>query len=134
MLAQIDTTSQTLNVTVQQASEAAAAWKNASDSIRELAGMFVSDEPKDPNAPPGFGMQDFDAMLLHAGQAADKVGAAVAQIHQTVNTAAETEIPQQLRSLIDHIVWRLFELVLAILILIWGSRFVMKKLKTSASK
>ena len=131
MLVGLDTTSKTLNITAQQASDAGIAWKNASDSIQELIGMFKSDKPKDPDAPPGFGMRDFDTMLLNAGQTADKVGNAVAQIQQTVDAA---EIQKQLRSLIDHIIWRLFELVLAVLILIWGSRFVIKKLQTAKAK
>ena len=131
MLAQLDTTGQTLTITAQQASDAGVAWENASDSIQELIGMFKSDKPKDPNAPPGFGMRDFDTMLLNAGQTADKVGNAVARIQQTADTA---EMQKQLRSLIDHIVWRLFELVLAVLILIWGGRFVIKKLQTAKTK
>ncbi len=131
MLAQLNTTSQTLTITAQQASDAGVAWKNASDSIQELIGMFKSDKPKDPNAPPGFGMRDFDTLLLNAGQTADKVGNAVAQIQQTVDAA---EMQKQLRLLIDHIIWRLFELVLAVLVLVWGSRFIIKKLQTAKAK
>ncbi|MCD6174774.1 MAG: hypothetical protein J7K65_03270 [Planctomycetes bacterium] len=131
MLAQLNTTSQTLTITAQQASDAGVAWKNASDSIQELIGMFKSDKPKDPNAPPGFGMRDFDTMLLNAGQTADKVGNAVARIQQTVDAA---EMQKQLRSLIDHVMWRLFELVLAIVMLVWGSWFVIKKLQTAKAK
>ncbi len=131
MLAQLNTTSQTLTITAQQASDAGVAWKNASDSIQELIGMFKSDKPKDPNAPPGFGMRDFDTMLLNAGQTADKVGNAVARIQQTVDAA---EMQKQLRSLIDHVMWRLFELVLAVVILVSGGRFVIKKLQTAKAK
>ena len=131
MLAQLNTTSQTLNITAQQASDAGVAWENASDSIQELIGMFKSDKPKDPNAPPGFGMRDFDTMLLNAGQTADKVGNAVAQIQQTVDAA---EMQKQFRLLIDHIIWRLFELVLAVVILISGSRFVIRKLQAAKAK
>ena len=131
MLSQLNTTSQTLTITAQQASDAGVAWENASDSIQELIGMFKSDKPKDPNAPPGFGMRDFDTMLLNAGQTADKVGNAVARIQQTVDAA---EMQKQLRLLIDHIIWRLFELVLAVLVLVWGSRFVIKKLQTAEAK
>ncbi len=130
MLAQLNTTSQALNITAQQANDAAVAWKNASDSIQELVLLFKG-KPRAPNTPPGFGMRDFDTMLLNAGQTADKVGNAVAQLQQTVDTA---EIQKQLRSLIDNIIWRLFELVLAVLVLIWGSRFVIKKLQTAKAK
>jgi hypothetical protein len=131
MLAQLDTTSQAINITAQQANDAGVAWENASDSIQELIGMFKSDKPKDPNAPPGFGMRDFDTMLLNAGQTADKVGTAVAQIQQTADAA---EIQKQLRSLIDHVMWRLFELVLAVVILVSGGRFMIKKLQTAKAK
>ena len=88
-------------------------------------------KPRDPNAPPGFGMRDFDNMLLNAGQTADKVGAAVAQIQQTVDAA---EMQGQLRSLVDHVMWRLFELVLAVVILVFGGRVLIKKLQDVAAK
>ncbi|MHC5164800.1 MAG: hypothetical protein ACYSOI_05530, partial [Planctomycetota bacterium] len=78
-LAQFDTASQTLTITAKEANEAAIAWEAASESIQDLVQMFKG-KPRDPNAPPGFGMRDFDNMLLNAGQTADKVGAAVAQI------------------------------------------------------
>jgi vacuolar-type H+-ATPase subunit E/Vma4 len=130
MFTQLDTTSQTLNVTTQQASDAAIAWQAASDSIQDLVGMFKG-KPRDPNAPPGFGMRDFDNMLLNAGQTADKVGAAVAQIQQTVDA---TEMQGQLRSLFDHVMWRLFELVLAVAILVFGGRVLVKKLQDVAAK
>jgi hypothetical protein len=125
MFAQLDTTSQTLNITTQQANDAAIAWREASDSIQELVSMFKG-KPRDPDAPPGFGMRDFDNMLLNAGQTADKVGAAVSQIQQTADAA---KINQQLRSLIDHIMWRIFELVLAVLLIIFGGRYLIKKLR-----
>jgi hypothetical protein len=134
VLTQLEATSQALNITVQQASDAGVTWKNASDSIQELIGMFKSDEPKDSNAPPGFGMRDFDAMLLNAGQTADKVGAVVAQLQQTVDAASKEEMQKQLLSLIDHVMWRLFELILAIVILVSGSRYVLKKLKPGKAK
>jgi hypothetical protein len=133
MFVELNTTSQALNVTAQQASDAAIAWQAASDSIQDLVGMFKG-KPRDPNVPPGFGMRDFDNMLLNAGQTADKVGAAVAQIQQTVDTAANEEMQKQLRSLIDHVMWRLFELVLAVVLLIFGGRCVIKKLQTAKAK
>jgi hypothetical protein len=125
MFTQLDTTSQALNITTQQANDAAVAWKAASDSIQDLVGMFKG-KPRDPNAPPGFGMRDFDTMLLNAGQTADKVGAAVARIQQTADVAM---INKQLHSLVDHIMWRLFELVLAVLLIIFGGRYLIKKLR-----
>ena len=91
-------------------------------------------KPRDPNAPPGFGMRDFDNMLIHAGQSADKVGAAVAQIQQTVDTAAKEQMQNQLRSLIDHVMWRLFQLVLAVVAFIWVGRLIIKKLQTVKAK
>ncbi|MHC5154912.1 MAG: hypothetical protein ACYSO3_02050, partial [Planctomycetota bacterium] len=69
-LAQFDTASQTLTITAKEANDAAVAWKAASDSIQDLVQMFKG-KPRDPNAPPGFGMRDFDNMLLNAGQTAD---------------------------------------------------------------
>jgi hypothetical protein len=73
-------------------------------------------------------------MLLNAGQTADKVGAAVAQIQQTIDTAAKEEMQKQLRSLIDHVMWRLFELVVAVLIIIFGGRLIIKKLKIAKAE
>jgi hypothetical protein len=133
MFTQLNTTSQALNITTQQANDAAVAWKNASDSIQELVLLFKG-KPRDPDAPPGFGMRDFDTMLLNAGQTADKVGNAAAQLQQTINTAAKEELQQQLRSLIDHIIWRLFELVLVVLILVWVARYLIKKPRTAAAR
>ena len=133
MFAQLDTSSRALNITTQQANDAAIAWKDTSDSIQDLVPLFKG-KPRDPNAPPGFGMRDFDTMLLNAGQTADKVGAAVIQIQQTVDTAAKEEMRKQLRSLIDHVIWRLFELVLAVLLLIYGGRYVIDKLQTARAK
>ncbi|MHC4287420.1 MAG: hypothetical protein ACYSSJ_03865 [Planctomycetota bacterium] len=130
MFTELNTTSQALNVTAQQANDAAIAWREASDSIQELVGMFKG-KPRDQNAPPGFGMRDFDNMLLNAGQTADKVGAAVAQIQQTVDA---TEMQGELRSLVDHVMWRLFELVLAVVILVFGGRVLIKKLQDVAAK
>ena len=130
MFVELNTTSQALNVTAQQASDAAIAWQAASDSIQDLVGMFKG-KPRDPNAPPGFGMRDFDNMLLNAGQTADKVGAAVAQIQQTVDA---TEMHGELRSLVDHVMWRLFELVLAVVILAFGGRVLIKKRQDVAAK
>jgi hypothetical protein len=130
MFAQLNTTSQALNITTQQASDAAVAWKNASDSIQELVSMFKG-KPRDPDAPPGFGMRDFDNLLLNAGQTADKVGNAVAQFQQTVDAAAKEEMQKQLRSLIDHVMWRLFELVLAVVILVVGGLYLIKRLQAS---
>ncbi|MHC5089654.1 MAG: hypothetical protein ACYSOT_08595, partial [Planctomycetota bacterium] len=132
-LAQFDTASQTLTITAQEANEAAIAWEAASESIQDLVQMFKG-KPRDPNAPPGFGMRDFDNMLLNAGQTADKVGAAVAQIQQTIDTAAKEEMQKQLRSLIDHVMWRLFELVVAVLIIIFGGRLIIKKLKIAKAE
>jgi hypothetical protein len=133
MFTQINTTSQALNITTQQATDAAIAWKNASDSIQDLVLLFKG-KPRDPDAPPGFGMRDFDTMLLNAGQTADKVGNAAAQLQQTIDAAAKEELQQQLRSLIDHIMWRLFELVLVGLILVWVARYLIKKLRTAVAK
>jgi hypothetical protein len=130
MFAQLNTTSQALNITTQQASDAAVAWKNASDSIQELVSMFKG-KPRDPDAPPGFGMRDFDNLLLNAGQTADKVGNAVAQFQQTIDAAAKEEMQKQLRSLIDHVMWRLFELVLAVVILVVGGLYLIKRLQAS---
>jgi uncharacterized phage infection (PIP) family protein YhgE len=130
MFVQLDTTSQALNITTQQASDAAVAWKNASDSIQELVSMFKG-KPRDPDAPPGFGMRDFDNLLLNAGQTADKVGNAVAQFQQTIDAAAKEEMQKQLRSLIDHVMWRLFELVLAVVILVFGGLYLIKRLQAS---
>ncbi|MHC5179253.1 MAG: hypothetical protein ACYSOS_01860 [Planctomycetota bacterium] len=132
-LAQFDTASQTLTITAKEANDAAVAWEAASDSIQDLVQMFKG-KPRDPNAPPGFGMRDFDNMLLNAGQTADKVGAAVAQIQQTIDTAAKEEMQKQLRSLIDHVMWRLFELVVAVLIIIFGGRLIIKKLKIAKAE
>ena len=133
MFAELNTTSQALNITTQQANDAAVAWKTASDSIQELVGMFKG-KPRDPNAPPGFGMRDFDNMLLNAGQTADKVGNAVAQLQQTIDTASKEDMQKQLRSLIDHVMLRIFELVLAVVILITCGRYVIKKLQTTKAK
>lgn len=113
MFTQLSTTSQALNITAQQANDAGIAWKNASDSIQDLVRLFKG-KPRDPNAPPGFGMRDFDTMLLNAGQTADKVSAAVVHIQQTVDNAAKEEMQKQLRSLIDHMAWRLFQLILVV--------------------
>ena len=130
MFTQLNTTSQALNITTQQANDAAIAWKAASDSIQELVGMFKG-KPRDPDALPGFGMRDFDNMLLNAGQTADKVGNAVAQLQQTVDAAATEEMQKQLRSLIDHVMWRLFELVLAVVILASGGLYLIKRLQAA---
>jgi methyl-accepting chemotaxis protein len=54
-LAQFDTASQTLTITAKEANDAAVAWKAASDSIQDLVQMFKG-KPRDPNAPPGFGI------------------------------------------------------------------------------
>jgi hypothetical protein len=114
MFVQLDTTSQALNITTQQAS----------------VSMFKG-KPRDPDAPPGFGMRDFDNLLLNAGQTADKVGNAVAQFQQTIDAAAKEEMQKQLRSLIDHVMWRLFELVLAVVILVFGGLYLIKRLQAS---
>ncbi|OQY07426.1 MAG: hypothetical protein B6I25_01745 [Planctomycetales bacterium 4572_13] len=106
-------------------------FSQSSTQLVEVLDTMPEQMPKDPNAPPGFGMRDFDTLLLNAGQTADKVGNAVAQIQQTVDAA---EMQKQLRLLIDHIIWRLFELVLAVLVLVWGSRFIIKKLQTAKAK
>jgi gas vesicle protein len=128
---ELQNTSQSINETATQATEAAVAWQGASDSIQELVGMFKTDTPRPADAPPSFGMRDFDNMLLNAGQTADKVGNAIAQLQQTVDAAAKEEMQKQLRSLIDHVMWRLFELVLAVVILVSGGLYLIKRLQAA---
>ena len=134
MFAQLDTTTQSINITAKQANEAAIAWKNASDSIQELVLLFKPQKPRDPNAPPGFGLRDFDTMLLNAGDTADKVTNAVTQLQQTVNAETTEHMQKHARSLIDHIAWRLLQLVLAVFILVWIGRYLMKRMQTVAVK
>ena len=120
-----------LQTTMQNAAQAATAWQNASDSIQELVKLFKSDTPRDPNAPPAFGMRDFDAMLIHAGQTADKVNQAVTQLQRTMESDTKENVQQQVRSLIDHIAWRLFELMVAVAVLMLVYRFLKRKLYPS---
>jgi hypothetical protein len=117
-----------LQTTAKTSAEAAIAIKNASDSIGKLVSMFQSDTPRDVNAPPPFGMRDFDTMLLNAGQTADKIAGAAAQLQQTSGTQSKIELQKQLSSLVDHIAWRLFQLLLAVFTLFMVCRYITKKI------
>jgi len=89
--------------------------------------MFKRSQPLDANAPPPFGMRDFDTMLLNAGQTAAKVADAAAQIQQAMESESKPQIQAQLHSLIDHIAWRLFQLLLAAFALVLACRYVTKR-------
>lgn len=127
-LEEFQKSTQALNVTADQATEAAAAWENASDSIHKLVMLFKTKAPRPPDAPPPFGMRDFDNMLTNAGQTADKVTGTISQLQQTIDSGADKEIQKELHSLVDHIVIRLFELVLAVFVLMGLYHYVKKKL------
>jgi hypothetical protein len=121
-----------LQATSKTAAEAAVAIKNASDSIQKLVSMFQSDTPRDVNAPPPFGMRDFDTMLLNAGKTADKIAGAAAQLQQASGSESKIELQKQLCSLVDHIAWRLFQLLLAVFVLLLSYRYIVKKVSKSA--
>ena len=127
-LQEFQKTTQAFNVTVDQATDAAAAWEKASDSIHNLVMLFKTRSPRDPDAPPPFGMHDFDNMLTNAGQTADKVTETIVQLQQTIDSEAGKGIHQRLYSLVDHIVIRLFQFVLAVLVLMILYHYVKKKL------
>jgi hypothetical protein len=117
-----------IKTTAQTSAQAAVAIKEASDSLQKLVAMFQKDNPRQANAPPAFGMRDFDTMLLNAGQTADKVSSAVAQIQQAAESESKIEIHKQLQSLIDHIAWRLFQLALALWALFLCGRYIKHKI------
>jgi hypothetical protein len=121
-----------LQTTAKTSAEAAIAIKDASDSIQKLVSMFQSNKPRDVNAPPSFGMRDFDTMLLNAGQTADKIAGAAAQLQQASGAESKIELQKQLRSLIDHIAWRLFQLCLTIFVMFMMYRYAAKKFAKSA--
>ena len=66
-------------------------------------------------------------MLLNAGQTADKVADAVKQVQQTMDSESRKEITRQMRSLVDHAAWRLFQLSIAIFLLLLIYRYIGKK-------
>lgn len=129
-LGELQTTTLAVNQTAAQTTQAAAACQNASDSIQELVGLFKTRSPRSPDAPPPFGMRDFDTMLLNAGQTADKVTQTVAQFQQTVDDGVVAGIERELRSLVDHIAWRLFQLMLAAFAVLLAYRVMKKILNT----
>jgi hypothetical protein len=118
-----------VNETSAQAAEAAAAWQNASDSIQKLVSMFQNDTPRSPDAPPSFGMRDFDTMLLNAGQTADKMTQTITQLQQTMDSNTKNNVQQQMRFLVDHIAWRLFQLILVAFGVMLMYCFIKRKLK-----
>lgn len=128
-LAEIQTTSLSVNDTAGLATEAAVAWENASESFQDLVSQFKPKEPRSPDAPPRFGMRDFDTMLLNAGQTADKVTHAIVQLQEA--TGQDGEIKNEFRSLIDHAAMRLFQLLLAAFVLMLILTVIRRKLKTS---
>jgi hypothetical protein len=113
--------------TAKTAAEAAVAIKDASDSIQKLVAMFQNAQPLDANAPPAFGMRDFDIMLLNAGRTADKIAIAAAQLQQGNGLESKIEIQKQLRSVVDHIAWRLFQLFLAVFALFLSCRYIIQR-------
>jgi DNA repair exonuclease SbcCD ATPase subunit len=127
MLVEFQKTTQAVDGTAAQVNQAAVAIKGASDSVQKLISMFQNDKPLDANTPPAFGMRDFDTMLLNAGQTADKIAVAVTQVRQAVESDPKMEIQKQLRSLIDHIAWRLFQLFLVLFVLFLSGRYLIRK-------
>jgi hypothetical protein len=128
-LGELQTTSGAINETATQATEAAVAWENASDSIQALVMLFKTRTPRPPDAPPPFGMRDFDNMLTNAARTADQVTNTVAQIQQAIDSGANTGIQKELRSLVDHIALRLFQLILAAFGLMLVYRVIKRKLR-----
>ena len=126
---QLQTTLKAAAQTTTQANEAAVSWKNASDSIQELVAMFKTSTPRPPDAPPPFGMRDFDNMLLNAGHTADKIGQTIGQLQETIDSDSKAGIQNELRSLVDHIAWRLFQLALAVFGLMLVFCVIKRKLK-----
>jgi hypothetical protein len=122
-----------LQTTAKTSVEAAIAIKNASDSIGKLVAMFQSEVPRDVNAPPSFGMRDFDTMLLNAGQTADKIAAAAVQLQQASGAESKIELQKQLRSLIDHIAWRLFQLLMTVFALFLLCRYITQRIAKKAT-
>jgi uncharacterized protein YukE len=127
-MAEFQKTTMAVDQTAAQATNAGVAWKDASDSIQDLVMLFKNKTPRPPDAPPPFGMHDFDQMLTNAGQTADKVTNAITELQQTIDSAAKAQIQKELRSLVDHIMIRLFELALAIMVLIGVYRYIRKKM------
>lgn len=127
MLSEFQKTSQSVNLTAQQADDAAKAVKDASDSIQKLVGMFQTDKPREADAPRPFGMRDFDTMLLNAGRTAEKITDAARQLQQTTDPESELDIIRQTRSLVDHTAWRLFQLFLAMFVLFLFYRYLNNK-------
>lgn len=119
-----------VNETTVGATEAAKAWKDASDSIQELVMLFKTKTPRSPDAPPAFGMRDFDNMLLNAGQTADKISGTLSQLQQTVDQSSETVIRKELRSLVDVITWRLVWLILLFFALLFVYHYTGRAKKT----
>ena len=113
-LGELQKATTTVNDTAAQATETAVAWEKASNAIQDLVMLFKTKNPRSPDDPPPFGMHDFNTMLTNAGQTADKVTQTVAQLQTAIDSGTKTGIPQEMRSLVDHIVWRLFQLVLAV--------------------
>jgi hypothetical protein len=73
-------------------------------------------------------MHDFDNMLTNAGQTADKVTETIVQLQQTIDSGVGKGIHQEFYSLVDHIVIRLFQFILAVLVLMILYHYVKKKL------
>ena len=126
---ELQNTSQSINETAAQATEAAVAWQSASDSIQELVGMFKTQTPRPPDAPPPFGMHDFNNMLTNAGQTADKITETIGRLDETIDTDIKAGT-LAIRSLIDHTAWRLFQLALAVFGLVLVFFIIKKKLKS----
>lgn len=125
---QLQTTMQATAKTAEQAAQAAAEWKNAFDSFQEVVKLFKSDTPRPPDAPPAFGMRDFDTMLINAGQTADKVNQAIDRLQTTIDSDTTNEIQKELNSVIDHAAWRLFQLIVAIFVLTLAGGVLKRKL------
>ena len=125
-------TAKAIDTTAEKTAETAEAWKAASDSINELVMLFKTKTPRGPDDPPAFTMQDFDTMLVNAGQTADKVSAAVAQIEKSLETEAKEEITQQLRSVVDLIARRILQLLIALFVLLGVYRLIVKRTAMTA--
>ncbi|MHC5083226.1 MAG: hypothetical protein ACYTET_04725 [Planctomycetota bacterium] len=126
-LEEFQKTTKAFDETADKTAKTAEAWKAASDSINDLVMLFKTKTPRGPDDPPPFTMRDFDGMLVNAGQTADRITGAVAQIEQSLETDVKTEIGKQLRSLIDLIAWRILQLLVALFVLMLAYRFIVKR-------
>ena len=130
-LSEFHTLTQAMNDMAAEAGQTATDWQNASESIQELVLLFKDKTPPGPDDPPPFGMRDFNNMLTNAGQTADKVATAAAQIQTTIDTGKTTAVQNEINSFIDRITWRLFQLILVIFGLLVIFILIKHKLKAA---